>query len=113
VESISDDTNAVHDEKYIVFPRDAFKEMMSARAMNFATAVEHQQAVMGLAIGDAVVIRRQDLFAGPALHTYSNSMAMATRMISEGEEQKRLMRIADYFHEQAVAADAEGWKLPD
>jgi hypothetical protein len=40
-------------------------------------------------------------------------MAMAARMVAEGDEQKRLLGIADYFHEQAVLADAEGWKLPD
>jgi hypothetical protein len=110
---MSDDQETVHDEKYIVFPRDKFKEMIEPRAMNFATAEIHRIELMGLAINDAVVIRRQDLFAGPALHAYSNNMVMAARMISEGEEQKRLLGIADYFHEQAVLSDAEAWHLPD
>jgi hypothetical protein len=98
-------------DKYIVFKREDFEPWLYR--MNAVDVVPLDGTPVPHALPDAVVIRRQDLFAGPALHSYSNNMAMAARMVAEGDEQKRLLGIADYFHEQAVLADAEGWKLPD
>jgi hypothetical protein len=120
---------SVNTAKYITFKREDFYQMMGALALPpwtapdgtqvgsdwdcapLATNIQEQAAAAELV--DAVVIRRQDLFAGPALHAYSNNMAMAARMVAEGDEQKRLLGIADYFHDQAVLADEEAWKLPD
>jgi hypothetical protein len=99
----------VSDDKYIVFKRDDFDAMMVPHAMNFATAEQHFQGLTSMALNDAVVIRRQDLFAGPALHSYAAAIAIADRLSNDSG----LRPIADYFHEQAVLADAEGWKLPD
>lgn len=64
-------------------------------------------------LDDAVVIRRQDLFAAPALHTYAAMMAIAVRLSKASPERDRLHEIADYFHEQAVLADDEGRRIPD
>jgi hypothetical protein len=66
-----------------------------------------------LALPDAVVIRRQDLFAGPALHSYASSISIASKLNADPDLTKGLQGVADYFHDQAVLADEEGWKLPD
>lgn len=76
-----------------------------------------------VAILDAVVIRRQDLFAGPALNAYSHAIGVALSVMknvlrSHGIEAPgaivdELQNSADYFHEQAEVAHEEGYKLPD
>lgn len=85
----------VRDEKYVVFKREEWENY------------EHEAAPLPVPIEDAVVIRRQDRFAGPALHAYAACIAMVAA------EKPELMPVADYFHEQAVLADEEGRKLPD
>lgn len=70
---------------------------------------------VAIPIDDAVVIRRQDVFAPPALDAYANSM----RIVLEGMDpmdmrRENLQDVADYFADQA----AQAWltsdrKLPD
>lgn len=96
-----------HNDKYVVFKREDFERLMDEdRPHMYAAALE---------VEDAVVIRRQDLFAGPALSSYAHSIAIAVKVAEnpKNDQVKALRRIADYFHEQAILADAEGWKLPD
>jgi hypothetical protein len=64
-------------------------------------------------LDDAVVIRRQDLFASPCLATYASMIAMVANNITDEEQAKELMAIADYFEDQAKLAAEEGYKLPD
>ena len=99
--------------KYITFKRDDFMAMMEPRAMNFATAEQVFQGLTSMALPDVVVIRRQDLFAGPALHSYAASISIAARLNSDPDLTQGLQNVADYFHDQALMADEEGWKLPD
>ena len=91
------------DDKYIVFRREDHED-----SSGIYYNVEKS-------IPDAVVIRRQDVFAGPALHSYSHTIALAAKLISgyNQETSQHLREVADYFHEQAVLADAEGFKVPD
>lgn len=73
------------------------------------------------AIPDAVVIRMQDQFAGPAMHAYADQILLAITLLesfhANPDQIKRLYEIADYFHERASQADdikASGKaKLPD
>ena len=62
---------------------------------------------------DAVVIRRQDWFASPALASYAASIAIAAKYTTNEEERKGLLKVADYFEDQAKLAAEEGYKLPD
>lgn len=73
---------------------------------------------------DAVVIRRQDAFAPPALDAYANSITIALGIMRNStiddtpidwdpDQHKRLQEIADYFHAQAVAAWETHRKIPD
>lgn len=98
-----------YDEKYIVFKRSDFEDL-------YVSLVDQVLGRLPV-VDDAVVIRRQDLFAPSALHVYANSIALAAQVMGANDEDKavikRLSHIADYFHEQAVAAEAEAWKLPD
>lgn len=90
------------DEKYIVFKRDNWEKWQDSP--EYLDPVE-----------DAVVIRKQDTFAGPALHTYANMIGIAAKMARQlgGNHSKNLQDIADYFHEQALEADYVDSKLPD
>lgn len=97
--------------KYVVFKTEDFE----AIAGDKGTATRNE--FMRSAVDDAVVIRRQDHFAASALHMYANGIAMACKLlVEEGMDSpfvKSLQDTADYFHEQAVLAEAEAFKFPD
>jgi hypothetical protein len=86
-------------DKYIVFNRKEFVESL-ANNSDFH------------ALEDAVVIRRQDLFASPCLLTYATMITMVAQHHSDEKVKAELQIIADYFHNQGVLAGEEGWKLP-
>lgn len=97
--------------KYLVFKTDEYDAMMDA-----------DLDPRHLALDDAVVIRRQDVFAPPALDCYANAITVTiegmkltdTGSTSENHDtRKRLQDIADYFHEQAAKSWVEVRKLPD
>lgn len=88
------------DSKYITFKRAEFKNWLRNSSPDWEK----------LEIEDAVVIRRQDLFASPALHTYASAIAIAAKFVPEP---MGLLRIADYFQRQAELAAEEGFKVPD
>lgn len=94
-----------HDDKYVVFKRPDFNRWWSQGSVG---GTEHRVPAPS-ALDDAVVIRRQDLFAGPALAAYAACIAMVARANNDAG----LQAVADYFHQQSVAAGEEGWKLPD
>ncbi len=90
------------DDKYIVFKRAEYE----------AWAVGGPKAEP---IDDAVVIRRQDVFAPPALDVYANAIQIAIELrgATTVEQRENLRQTADYFHEQAEAAWHTDRKLPD
>lgn len=94
--------------KYIVFKRAEFDQWL----------INHPSDLLGkdgnyavVPVPDAVVIRRQDVFAPPALDAYANSISIALE-ISEAPN-THLQVIADYFHEQACEAWQTDRKIPD
>lgn len=72
-------------------------------------------------LDDAVVIRSQDVFAGPGLHAYAGVVQTAidlTKMefgFSDGDDEiAHLEHLRDFFHSKAVDADESPIKkLPD
>jgi hypothetical protein len=88
--------------KYIVVKNDGYTEAFIKNALDGMEIVD-----------DAVVIRKQDMFAGPALHGYAASISIAAKLTSDLDEANNLQRTADYFHEQALDADAHVGKIPD
>ena len=94
----------------------------------FLAGLEHlgvSESQLPRLIDDAVIIRRQDVFAPPALAAYANAIqtALAIHVDSgsyvpgvdeEPESVKHLKEIADYFHEQSELAYADSArKIPD
>ena len=91
------------DDKYVTFKRsDAL-----AVSEGFTTfRIEHE-------LPDAVVIRRQDFFASPALATYAAMIAIAAKLSDDDYHKATLLQVADYFERQAQLAADEGHKFPD
>lgn len=83
------------DEKYVVFKKDEFEQFL----------VDCGDGCRPEALEDAVVIRTQDVYAGPALHAYAGAVLSAAEMREGDSVRDDLVRIADYFHDRAVEAD--------
>ena len=120
----------VKDEKYITFKRSDFYMMMG-----FLGLPPWRDQVTGDLVGttmdcaplaqsiideaertclkDAVVIRRQDYIAAPALNSYAHLIGLAATMNDDPSKAENLRAVADYFHQQAELAAVEGWKWPD
>lgn len=95
------------DEKYVVFKREEFQRWYQT--------VDSAGGTVPMALDDATVIRGQDLFAGPALHAYAASIAIAVKILANTDPDlaKSLRDVADYFSERAAEADEISHKLPD
>jgi hypothetical protein len=91
------------DDKYVTFKRDDLYEALKGQPISVAA----------LEIKDAVVIRRQDFFASPALAGYAASIAIAIQLTDDPKRAQQLRYVADYFERQSELAADEGWKLPD
>lgn len=124
---ISHSQNLVNPEKYVVFKREQFYNLMGELALppysdgvetvgqdlDCAVLVEDiLNRVRQTELKDAVVIRRQDKFASPCLLTYALMIQMVADHHPELIAKEELSAIADYFHEQGVLAGEEGYKLP-
>lgn len=96
---------APDDHKYVVYKTEDLDEWVD----------KHTIALDVPVVLDAVVIRRQDLFAGPALDAYASSISIAAKLLSASDpvQAAELQKVADYFYEQAQAAHEEGYKIPD
>lgn len=95
------------DDKYMVYKRAEMQAFLSDLHGS-------GRAVMPQHLDDAVVIRRQDLFAPPALDAYANAISIARELVPDGDVKDRLRDIADYFSDQAAKAwCTDHRKLPD
>jgi len=92
------------DDKYIVFKREDFETHIYGDPA--PPYIEYE-------LQDAVVIRRQDKFASPALATYAACIAMVAMEHPDPQTKAELLAISDYFEDQAKLAADEGFKLPD
>jgi len=95
------------DDKYVTFNRAQLQDAYKRKGITLPGFLKM------LEIKDAVVIRRQDKFASPALATYASMIAMVANNIDNHELSVELTGIADYFEGQAKLAADEGWKFPD
>jgi hypothetical protein len=104
------------DEKYITFNREEFMQWlgeMSTYDLREMSVAEILSKLENLSLADAVVIRRQDYFASPALAGYAASIGVTLHMVEDPKTRAQLMAVADYFQRQSELAADEGWKLPD
>jgi hypothetical protein len=104
------------DEKYVVFKREEWNAFLG----ECTDALPAGHGVIDPdAIEDAVVIRRQDVFAPPALDAYANAILIAVEALKKAGDLELLQRadtlvtIADYFHQQATAAWLSHREFPD
>ena len=100
-------------QRYVVFNRDDFMKKLSWYP---------QVDVLETELSDAVVIRKQDIFAPVVLHTYAHQVEMLLKLSACGdgeasltaEQRKNLNEIAQYFHLQAqMSEESQSNKLPD
>jgi hypothetical protein len=109
------------EEKYLVFKSNELIELFGKYGlpMDDTDCAPVAEAILtdveNKRIKDAVVIRKQDVFAGPALHGYAASISVSARVLMSKvpDVATQLQDIADYFHREAVDADATSSKLPD
>jgi hypothetical protein len=104
------DTYLTDNDKYVVLRKDKLPDN-GYLTVTGEDNIEHV-VMLDAVVQDAVVIRRQDLFASPALATYAQMIAMVAKNIDNKEEAKGLLEIADYFEGQARLAADEGYKFP-
>ena len=104
-------------KKYVVFKTAEWegemqKYLQTQKARGYSVPLPDE-------VEDAVVMRRQDVFAAPAFRVYANSMAasmvVAAKLVAPGLHLKSetLSQIARYFEEQAELSESENRKVPD
>lgn len=117
----------IGDEKYLTFKGREFAALMNRINSLIDTGWAYDGGDMNkwvdeIIIDDAVVIRRQDVFAPPAFDAYANSIMVTIEALKErgithdGNNPSmidRLGSIADYFHAQADMAWDTERKIPD
>ncbi len=115
------------DSKYVVFKTEELLQMMGGFLpmgdVDCAPVAERMtKAIEATMLHDAMVIRSQDVFAGPTLHAYASAVQstleiMAIAGVPSGLmtfQVKSLEELRDRFHEAAVVADSVSTKkLPD
>jgi len=97
------DPDMPSDDKYVVFKM-TDQILVTDGYITFLTSA---------ALPDAVVIRRQDKFASPALATYAAMIGLVASEHPDPRVKVELLAISDYFEHQAQLAADEGYKLPD
>lgn len=115
-----------YDEKYFVIKRTELMRLQrNVDEGRAGTAKDILRAININQIDDAVVIRKQDVFAPPALDAYANAIQCVIETLKEVGTQlslvepdltlkaKTLQGIADYFRVQAEDAYDRKRKLPD
>jgi hypothetical protein len=105
------------DDKYIVFKREDWEEDLlpyvgQQKARGYPVPLPEE-------VDDAVVMRRQDIFAAPAFRLYaatiSASLVVAAKIVAPGMviSNSTLEGIALYFDGQAELSEQEIRKVPD
>jgi hypothetical protein len=101
------------EEKYYVFKADQFLQYVGAWNEDMPGLPGVARRLADIRLRDAVVIRRQDKFASPALLTYAACIAITASEVQDEVTRARLLDIADYFQKQGELAGEEAFKLPD
>ena len=102
--------------KYVTYNRNVFDNWLSG----FTDAMDLLES-LSREVADAVVIRRQDVFAAPALYAYASTIQTALEIIEVAKlgreagldiDTNQLRELAEFFAYQAhIAHEAHG-KVP-
>lgn len=100
--------------------REGFHEHMEGTDWDCAPLAEEITKVANqYAIGDATVLRDQDVFTPGTLHAYANSILTAVELtqafgMDNSDVLRSLRAKADFFHGRATRAERSPWrKVPD
>lgn len=109
--------------KYVIFKSEDWRRLVDEIGRRFTDRPDHVRPILKRAVAtmvqDGVVIRRQDTFSPAPLHMYqlmieSTIEALKKQPGGYNEEYVRhLQSRADYFHEEAMRAEEENYKIPD
>lgn len=98
-------------DKYIVFKREEFDKFVTNLLIEPHILLHKLEEIE---LDDAIVIRRQDVFAPPALDAYANSIQIALSLGAVNmASTDHLRKVADFFHQQAVLSWNAQRKIPD
>lgn len=122
-------------DKYIVFKREDFYILLGELGLppyypnpgtigeqgesagtdwDCAPIAQHIEArAAAVEIQDAVVIRRQDVFAPVPLESYACAVKLALSLAEKSPVTENLSKISNYFYEQAGLSWATNRKIPD
>jgi hypothetical protein len=115
----------ISDGKYVVFKVDDFYQFVinlwNTHWSKDGDQTTVEEAAKPYVVMDGVVIRRQDVFAAPALYAYSNAILVAIEVMKSldlqyGEMDEvidHLMAKSDYFAMQAELSADTPRKVPD
>ncbi len=108
---IEDETT---DDKYVVMKKESFWFLLGFLNDGRRSDIDMIEEASTHMIHDAVVIRRQDYIAAPALSAYANLIGLVATAQAHVDPElgARLMGVADYFDRQATLALDEGHKWP-
>ena len=109
--TIEDETT---DDKYVVMKKEDFWLLVGYLNDGKRSDIEVVEEVAVNMLHDAVVIRRQDYIAAPALSAYANLLGLAAIAMATADPETgaRMLRVADYFERQSGLAVDEGYKWP-
>jgi len=116
------DVDPLKDDKFLVLKRSELEQMLLELGLSAVHDEMHPadwavDTIEAYALNDAVVIRTQDTFSGPALHAYASTIALVADVTSNPALTERLQHVADYFADRAREADIHTYektaKLPD
>ena len=108
---IEDETT---DDKYVVLKKESFWFLLGYLNDGRRSDIDMIEEASTHMIHDAVVIRRQDYIAAPALSAYANLIGLVSTSMGalDPDLGAQLLGVADYFDRQAILAADEGRKWP-
>jgi hypothetical protein len=111
----------MENDKYVVFKSEDWSAFEGAFDATTQNREPRLTPMLPMPLMDAVVIRKQDVFAAPGLYGYAASIQTAIEVAQRldpssltEEEQWRLEALRDFFFEQGhEAAEHSPKKIPD
>ena len=109
--TIEDETT---DDKYVVMKKEDFWLLLGYVNNGRLSDIDMIEEAAANMLHDAVVIRRQDYIAAPALSAYANLIGLSALVMADNDPVTgaQMMRVADYFSRQSEMAADEGRKWP-
>lgn len=101
-------------DKYVVFHRDTFHGIIQ-QACSKLNSLQLAMDLTDVQLDDAVVIRKRDVFAAPALYAYAATIqsVIEVQEASQKVDTDHLRELVDFFAGEADQARRIQGKVPD